>query len=113
MTTRNHNSKSQDKQFWPLQGRCNVASIEKIESRFSGVHTQAAIVRLPSALSRLKALESLVLKGHSIASNGVPAQIFDGKSLPKLSRLEFGANDPIMRALDLSGQADVDEFLYF
>ena len=59
------------------------------------------IVRFPPALSQLAALESLVVSGHNIASDGVPAQVLDGRALPELTRLEFGEDDPVKRHLDL------------
>jgi Leucine-rich repeat (LRR) protein len=62
-----------------------------------------SIAKLPSALSRLERLESLVLSGHKIASDGVSARIFDGRTLPKLTRLDFGDASPASRVLDLSG----------
>ena len=45
-----------------------------------------SITKLPSALSKLERLESLVLSGHNIASDGISARIFDGRTLPKLDK---------------------------
>ena len=63
-----------------------------------------SLASLPSALSQLAQLESLVLTGqHNIASDGVDASILDGVTLPMLTELEFGRGSPATRALDLSG----------
>ncbi len=81
---------------------CNFREIRSIMSRADASTGILPIVRIPLALSRLAALESLVLSRHNIASDGVPAQILDGIALPKLTRLEFGVDDPVTRHLDLT-----------
>ena len=48
------------------------------------------LVRLPPTISKLTGLESLVLSGHDIVSDGVPAELLDGYTMPHLKRLEFG-----------------------
>jgi Leucine-rich repeat (LRR) protein len=86
-----------------LRGGCNLLAIKSIESNLlGGDGSHSPLVRLPAALTRLSRLRSLVLLGHDIASDGVPARILDGRALPDLTRLEFGENDPVSRRLDLS-----------
>ena len=86
-----------------LRGFCNFTAITSIHSSSAGLGTATPpLVRLPPALARLERLESLVLFGHNIASDGVPARILDGVALPKLTRLEFGKGDPVLRDLDLT-----------
>ena len=85
-----------------VRAGCNFQEIRTIMA-----HAETAtgkippIVRFPPALSQLAALESLVVSGHNIASDGVPAQVLDGRALPELTRLEFGEDDPVKRHLDL------------
>ncbi len=91
-----------------LQAGCNYQAIKSIVHRRSDLITgdgAGAISRLPASLSRLENLESLILTGHGIASDGVPAQLFDEKVLPNLRRMEFGTKDPVNRVLDLSSSS--------
>ncbi len=83
------------------RGSCNLLAIESLSS--VATKEKTVITRLPSALSRLARLESLVLSGHYVESDGASARVFDGQTLPKLTRLEFGDSSPISHALDLSG----------
>jgi Leucine-rich repeat (LRR) protein len=85
----------------PLREGCNFKAIRHIDSSATAANKVPPMVRIPPVLSRLDGLESLVLSGHNIASDGVPAQILDGIALPRLTRLEFGAEDPVNRILDL------------
>ena len=82
-----------------LRGGCNFAAIKTIQSDLVRGPT---IDRLPTSLSRLERLESLVLSGHKIASDGVPARILDGGFLPLLTRLDLGKKSPATRYLDLT-----------
>ena len=86
-----------------LRGGCNFMMIVEIDSTAAGAASRPPLEKLPSALAQLGNLKSLVLSGHRIASDGVPASILDGTALPLLTRLEFGEGDPVRRALDLSG----------
>ena len=94
-----------------LRGGCNVEGIRKISVSDDGT---APMVRLPPILLRLPQLESLVLLGHNIASDGVPVAMFEGVALPKLKHLQFGPNDPVNRTLDLSARRgrSLDAFPY-
>lgn len=88
--------------FSSHRGGCNFSAIIKVVShRHHGNAQVRPLVSLPSSLSKLTNLESLVIKGHHIASDGVPAHVFDSKILPKLSELTFGDKDPVSRHLDL------------
>ena len=94
-----------------LRGGCNLTVIESILTvdvgRQDGGATFPPMVQLPSALSRLERLKSIVLLGqHRIASDGVPASILDGVSLARLTRLEFGKESPVNRVLNLSQSGD-------
>ena len=84
-----------------LQGACNFLAIKEISVAHSD---RPPMTRLSSELLRLTALETFVLKGQNIASDGVPAAMLDGTSLPSLERLEFGANDPVSKRLNLSAR---------
>ena len=87
-----------------LRGGCNTAEIKHVVSKRNAANgIDVPVVRLPLSLSRLTGLETLILSGHSVASNGVPAQILDGINLPSLTKLEFSESDPIARVLDLRG----------
>ena len=94
-----------------LHGGCNFTAIKKISVSDDGA---APMVRLPAVVSRLSQLESFVLLGHDIASDGVPVAMFDGAALPKLKHLQFGRNDPVNRTLDLSARRgrSLDTFPY-
>ena len=99
-----------------LHAGCNLRKILTISSSTSsGSAMNSAIVpivRLPHALAQLERLESLVLSGHEIASDGIPFRVLDGVTLPFLTRMEFGDTAPVQRALDLMGAdaADIDTF---
>ncbi len=86
-----------------LQMGCNLTSIRSIE--ITRRDADVPMLRLPLALTRLAALERLVVSGHDIASNGVPAGVFDEMVLPKLTKLEFGGKNPVNQVLDLSRDA--------
>ena len=94
-----------------LRGGCNFEGIRKISVSDDGT---APMVRLPPVVLRLPQLESLVLLGHDIASDGVPVAMFEGVALPNLKHLQFGRNDPVNRTLDLSARRgrSLDAFPY-
>ena len=94
-----------------LRGGCNFEGIREIFVSDDGT---APMVKLPPVLLRLPQLESLVLLGHDIASDGVPVAMFEGVALPNLNHLQFGTNDPVNRTLDLSARRgrSLDAFPY-
>ena len=69
-----------------LQGACNFSAIKEISVTHSD---RPQLTRLSSELLRLTALETIVLKGQNIASDGVPAGMLDNSSLTRLKRLEI------------------------
>ena len=84
-----------------LQGACNFSAIKEISVTISG---RPPMNRLSSQLLRLTGLETFVLKGQNIASDGVPAAMLDGTSLSRLERFEFGEYDPVSKRLNLSAR---------
>ncbi len=93
-----------------LHGYCNFSAIRSIQSVIT--HGDQPLRKLPIELAQLERLESLVLSGHLIASDGVPAKVLDGVTLSRLTRLEFGKEDPVRHDLNLrdSSAAYLDVF---
>ena len=92
-----------------LRGDCNFLKINSIYSTASS--SQPPLERLPNNLAKLRNLTSLVLVGHRIASDGIPASILMGTAMPNLTKLEFGEHSPARYALDLAG-GSVHSFEY-
>ena len=95
---------------WRTSG-CNLTAIRKIESilhddggptKGKEIVTTADNSILPKSLEHLVNLERLILVGHQIAHDGVPAAMLDGNVLSRLTLLEFGSQDPVNKVLDLS-----------
>ena len=94
-----------------LRGSCNLQAIVSIECH-NNAGKETPLLKLPDSLVQLRSLKRLVLTGHNISSDGVPAQIFDPNYLPKLTRSAVWNADPVMRKLDLSkSSGDIKEFL--
>jgi hypothetical protein len=93
-----------------LSGGCNLTAIRSIVSTLGDdggpkgkdIMTTADNSILPASLERLVNLERLVLDGHRVAQDGVPAAILDGNIMPRLTLLMFGSQDPVNKVLDLS-----------
>ena len=95
---------------WMPRGHCNFMSINRIVSSANAPGGPEALVRLPAEVAQLKHLEALILSGHNIASNGVPAAVLDSNILPELTVLQFGKRSPVRRNLNLENSVDLVEF---
>ena len=91
--------------LYSLHSECNYLAVKRIESVWT-TEAAPALVRLPNDLSRLSNLESIVLQQNCrISSDGVPVEILDGITLPKLTRLDFSTESPANRVLNLEASA--------
>eukprot|EP00946_MAST-07B_sp_MAST-7B-sp1_P003958 g3958.t1 len=70
---------------------CHRGKDQLVALAISGLLVACLMFQLNEVVS---VSEVLTLTGHSIASDGVPAQVFDGFTLPKLTRLDFGSSSP-------------------
>ena len=91
------------------KGGCDLRQIRTIKSSAK----TSKLNRIPTAVTKLEMLESLELFGHNVSSDGVPIRTFDGITIPRLTRLNFGNSSPVTHHLVLRKSSASSTFKVF